>query len=260
MSYDFDYQPQQMSGGAKVAIGCGAAAFLVVALLCGGFLFVGYLAIDKADELVQQVEKAAGKAIEELQKQVDTFAARFEAEGYQRVTGQVVEIDSDIEHPTVYTVQVFTLNADSAGSLAVMAQAAEINGTINGDLHFYGQSLTIRKEAVITGNLYVRFAQAINNQGTVKGDIVEDDRLDLDATATPEETSAEEEAMEDEATRENATDGVVKPSPGDVIESQESTDEPAAAEADENEATPRSEDPQPSEDTPTSEDVPPSDQ
>lgn len=205
MSYEFDQQPQGLSSGAKTAIGCAAVAFVVMTLICGGIVWVGYLAVDKAGEVFQQVVK-------ELEKQTEAFAARFEAEGYERVRGQVVKVTTDVEKPTVYTVQVFELDADSAADLAVMAQVAEIKGTIDGDLHFLGQTLTIHPDAVITGDLHVQLAQVIDNRGTVQGEIIEDDRLGIDlpgAVPLPR----------------------TKPAPGDVIEGVEPADEPATESA-----------------------------
>lgn len=196
MSYDFDHPPEGMSSGAKTAIGCGLAAFLCMALICGGIGFVTYLAFDKAEGVVKQV-------IAEMEKQVEAFAAPFEAQGFERVTGQVVEVTSDIQKPTVYTVQVFKLEANSEADLAVMAQVAEINGTINGDLHFFGQTLKIHPDAVITGDLHVQVAQVVDNRGTVQGNIIEDDRPDLNIPF-PE-------------TKMTPTEGE-RPSPGDVID------------------------------------------
>ena len=194
MSYDFDQQPQGMSSGAKTAIGCGLAAFLCMALICGGIIWVGYLAVEKAEVVVKQV-------IDEMQKQVESFAAPFEAQGFQRVTGQVMEITSDIQKPTVYTVQVFKLEANSEADLAVMAQVAEIDGTINGDLHFFGQVLKIHPDAVITGDLHIQVAQAVENEGTVEGNIIEDERPDVNVPFP------EMEIRQDD-----------KPAPGDVID------------------------------------------
>jgi len=204
MSYDFDQQPQGMSSGAKTAIGCGLAAFLCMALICGGIVWVGYLALEKAEVVVNRV-------IDEMQKQVDSFAAPFEAQGFERVTGQVVEITSDIQKPTVYTVQVFKLEANSEADLAVMAQVAEINGTINGDLHFFGQVLKIHPDAVITGDLHIQVAQSVENEGTVEGNIIEDERPDLNLPLPEVEI------------RQKTDD---KPAPGDVIETSDEAESP----------------------------------
>lgn len=215
MSYDFDQQPQNqgMSSGAKIAIGCGAIGALTMLLLCGGVIFFGFRLADKAQEVVEQVVK-------EMEKKVEAFAVAFEAQGYERVSGQVVDITSDIEQPTVYTVQVFKLNADSNASLAVMAQVAEINGRIDGDLTFFGQSLVIHKNAVVTGNVNVQMAQVVDNRGTVEGEIIEDENL-AKQIGMPTGTSGFPDApIEVEP----------KPAPGDVIDT--TPDEaPADAEA-----------------------------
>jgi hypothetical protein len=217
MSYDFDHQqPQGLSSGAKTAIGCGAVAFLFMVVICGGIVWVGYLAVDKAQVLVQQV-------VEELEKQTEAFAVRFEAEGYERVKGQVVEVTSDVERPTVYTAQVFRLNADSAADLAVMAQVAEINGRIDGDLHFLGQSLTIHPDAVITGDLRVQMAQVVDNRGKIEGEVIEDERLDINLPGPimPPGT---------------------KPAPGDVIETTPEPTEPQESDAPAEDAAPADDD------------------
>lgn len=227
MSYDFDQQQPGISGGAKVAIGCAAAAFVVVALVCGGIVWVGYLAVDKAEQVVQQV-------ITEMEKQVEAFATKFEVQGYTRVKGQAINVTTDIDKPTVYTVQVFTLNADSNADLAVMAQAAEINGNIDGDLHFYGQSLTISPDAVITGDLHIEFAQVVNNRGKVEGSVFEDGDMDGDEPPVPE-----------------TVDG--KPLPGDVVPRQD-TEEQGEPDSPESEASSKPEEPpakeRPSDDPP----------
>jgi hypothetical protein len=232
MSYDFDHQqPQGLSAGAKTAIGCGAVAFLLMVVICGGIVWVGYLAVDKAQEVVQQV-------IQELEKQTEAFAVRFEAQGFDRVKGQMVEVTKDVERPTVYTAQVFRLEADSAADLAVMAQVAEINGTINGDLHFLGQSLTIHPDAVITGNLHVQMAQVVDNRGTVEGEVIEDERLDIDLpdpTTPPEMKPAPGDVIdrpEQPAAEPEATES------GDTPEPAAPTEDPAAAEAPVTDAAP----------------------
>jgi hypothetical protein len=201
MSYDLDHQPQGVSGGAKVAIGCAAAAFLGLVLACGGIVWLAYVVVDKAEQVVVDV-------IAEVEKQVDSFATRFEAQGYERVSGQQVTVTTDVERPTVYTVQVFRLDADAQADLAVMAQVAEINGNIDGDLHFFGQSLMIGPDAVITGHAYVHFAQTVDNKGTVEGKIIESETIGL-----------EEEAPEDPGADQ-------KPLPGEVVPRDQDGSEP----------------------------------
>ncbi|MHC4446724.1 MAG: bactofilin family protein, partial [Planctomycetota bacterium] len=73
--------------------------------------------------------------------------------------------------PTVYTCQVFTLKADADADIAIMAQTAQIHGTVSGDLDFFGQLLMIRRGAVIKGDLNVKGAQVIDLLGRVEGEI-----------------------------------------------------------------------------------------
>lgn len=216
MSYDFDQQqPQGLSAGAKTAIGCGAVAFLFMVVICGGLLWLWAIVLDRAPAMIQQAEEAAMRVMKEAEKlalQSEAFAERFEDEGYVRVTGQVLDVTQDIEKPTVYTVLVFQLNADSAADLAVAAQVAEIHGRIDGDLHFLGQSLIIHPDAVITGDLHVQMAQVVDNRGTIEGEVIEDAELDFEV---PEPVTPPER----------------KPAPGDVIDRpEEPTADPEATE------------------------------
>jgi hypothetical protein len=161
MSYD-EYQSQGMSRSTKILLGCGAVLFIGFVLLCGGVLFVANKGLDLAQHL-------AGEVFE----RIDEFAGRFEQRGYQRVTGQVVDVRSDVRQPTVYTVQVLTLHANTEHSIAILAQAAEIRGTINGDLHFLGQMLTLHPEAVVKGNVYLEMVQHFEHKGKVEGEVVQ---------------------------------------------------------------------------------------
>ena len=198
MSYEIDQQQRGMSSGTKVILGCGGVALFCVVLICGGAVFLGWTMFDKVEQVIEKIEE-----------QADAFATRFEAQGYQRVTGQAVHINSDVKQPTVYTVQFLELNADSDASLAVMAQLAEIRGRIDGDLHFYGQSLVIHPDAVITGSLNIEMAQRFENNGTVEGEVVRSEK----------EFDFGEEILKDLGEgAEESPDPVLKPSPGDVIE------------------------------------------
>ena len=222
MSYDPHYQRQGMSDGAKFGLGCLAVGFCGFMLLCGGALLVAYRAAGQIEQAVEQVAEEVNKAMKDWQEKIDTYAADFEAQGYERVTGQVVNLTS-VQQPTVLTVQRFQLNGDSEASLAVLAQSAEINGTINGDLHFLGQMLKIHPGSVITGNLHIKAAQMIDNRGTVEGQVLEDqDAGDMPMMFPFDEFEAESDAGE----------SPIKPSPGDVIDrKEEPSDETSDASA-----------------------------
>jgi hypothetical protein len=149
----FEYPQQRkagLSGGAKIAIGCGVVA-LVVILVCGGILLYLWQA---------------------YRLDYDTFARDFEARGYVRVHSNVLEVTQTVSTPTVFTGNVVSIRANSDADIAIMANVAEIQSTINGDVDFEGNVLTVHPQAVITGDLRVTGAQVTEIQGTVHGQTV----------------------------------------------------------------------------------------
>lgn len=141
------------SSGRSIVVGLlvGCATLLVIAgvLACGGLLFLGW--------------KGYG--------QLDKFAGPFQARGYERVQGQVIEVSQPVSKPTVYVAQVVKLNADADADLAVMAQVAEIAATVHGDIDFLGQTLVVKPNGVVHGDIRVQGAQVIDVKGTVDGEI-----------------------------------------------------------------------------------------
>ena len=105
----------------------------------------------------------------DLMKQV---TAEFEELGYKKVAGQVIEVHQETTEPTLYVGQMVKLTAGAKADVAIVGQAAEIHGTINGNLFFRGQVLRVMPGAVITGNLDVQ-AQVLENEGSVQGEITE---------------------------------------------------------------------------------------
>ena len=79
---------------------------------------------------------------------------------------------------------------------AIIAQVAEVSGTINGDLAFFGQMLEVKPGAVITGDLIIHGAQQTSVpsgavQGSIKNEgpqaIPQEDIIEPDtATTAPE--------------------------------------------------------------------------
>lgn len=104
-------------------------------------------------------------------QQVDQYAAEYEAQGYERVIGQVIDVSSPVDEPQVYTAQVVTIRTDVNADLALMCQVVEIHGTVTGDIDFYGQVLTVKSDGVVNGNINVKGAQMIDVQGTLNGDV-----------------------------------------------------------------------------------------
>lgn len=136
------------STGVKCLIGCGigCGAFLVIAVIgC----FVGY---------------------RWLMNYVDEKAAPFEARGFKRVTAWQLTITDDITEPTLFVGQMVQIKGDADAEVAIIAQMAEIHGTISGKLHFHGQILDIKPGAQLEQGLDVH-AQIVNIQGKVAGEI-----------------------------------------------------------------------------------------
>jgi hypothetical protein len=137
------------STGAKWGIGCGIGC-LVVILLIAAVGFAGYFVVKRLIEDTKQ--ELVGYGFDNV------------------VMRQMVETSDPIVEPTLFIGQAVKLLGPSSTDVAVMAQAAEIHGRIDGKLYFRGQVLTIQPNAVITGGLDVK-AQAIQNYGTIEGDI-----------------------------------------------------------------------------------------
>jgi len=140
---------KRMSTGAKIGIGCGVAALLLI-LICGGLIWYG---IDYAI------------------KEANKFAADFESRGYVRQSSQVIDVNQTLSQPTVFLAQTVRINAPVDASLAFAVQVAEINANVNGDIDFYGQILKINPGVVITGDVRVKGAQVVDNKGTVQGQV-----------------------------------------------------------------------------------------
>lgn len=138
-----------MSGVAKVLLGCAAVAFLFV-LLCAGVGAWGYRWV---------------------MNQIDEFAQEFESQGYERQTGQVVEVNQSPTKETLYVCQILKIDKDVDVDIAIACQVAEINANIHGDFDFLGQVLKVGSGVVIDGDLRVKRAQVVEVNGEVKGKI-----------------------------------------------------------------------------------------
>lgn len=103
-------------------------------------------------------------------KQYQAVMERFEREGYRRVEGQVLEITEPPAEPTIYVGQVVRLRAGSARGVAMVCQAGEIEGTVEGNVHFYGQMLTVHTNAHLLRDLHI-VGQVANVFGQVDGEV-----------------------------------------------------------------------------------------
>lgn len=138
-----------MSTGAKWGIGCGCGCLVLVILIAVG-VFVGVrFATAKVAQMTQEL-KLHG----------------FDKE----VKGQVIEVKDPITEPTLYAGQMVKILGSCSTNIAILAQVAEIHGTVEGKVYFRGQILTIQPNAVLMNGLDVT-AQVIQKYGTINGDI-----------------------------------------------------------------------------------------
>lgn len=134
---------------AAILFGC-AAVMLVVVVLCAGGGIYGYRYV--------------------IQK-VDAFAAKFETEGYERVSGQAIDVTQSPENKPIYVCQVLTVSEEVNVDIAIAAQIAEIKADVHGDVDFFGQVLKIHEGVTIHGDVRVEMAQLVEIRGEVEGEV-----------------------------------------------------------------------------------------
>src|SRR4029450_887179 len=104
-------------------------------------------------------------------KKFDAMAQEYQKQGYARVNGQVIDVTGPITQPTVFVGQVVNLKADSDSKVAIIAQTGLIDATVDGDVDFYGQALTIGPNGVVNGDVNIRAAQIVTVGGRVEGTV-----------------------------------------------------------------------------------------
>jgi len=130
-------------------VGCGVVALLLL-VLGGVGVYFGARAFSQS---------------------MNEFVEPFEEKGYRRVTAQVHTEKKTVEESTVYVLQVLTLEDGAKADIAIMAQKAEIHGTVDGDIDFVGQELVIKPGAIVKGDIRARVAQIVKVFGTVEGQV-----------------------------------------------------------------------------------------
>ncbi len=99
------------------------------------------------------------------------YVEQFEAKGYKRFEARQSMVDQDFDEKRVYYGEYCRIRGDCSTDLALISQVAEVHGKVDGDLFFWGQTLLIKRDAVITGNLDAPWAQFIVIDGRVDGEI-----------------------------------------------------------------------------------------
>jgi len=137
------------STGAKVAIGCVAAALVVLLLTCIGGIVFAVWGFNKLGE----------------------FTEEYTAQGYRHVSSQSVTITEAITQPTVFTAQTVTIRAPVDADIAVMAQTLDVHDRVNGNIDAFAQVVTIHENAVVTGEFRAKAVQLLNVRGRLEGGI-----------------------------------------------------------------------------------------
>ncbi len=96
---------------------------------------------------------------------------QFEAKGYKKFGARQSIVDEDFDEKRVYYGEYCRIRGDCSTDLALVSQVAEVHGKVDGDLFFWGQTLLLKRDAVITGNLDAPWAQFIVIDGRVDGEI-----------------------------------------------------------------------------------------
>ena len=164
--------PSRRSSGS--GLGCLACAFILFVLLAlGGVFMVLFIAADSATTISKTLSTVDGvvemtEGLEHLADPQKTIS-KYTDQGYEHVSnldsGQPERFKSD----TLVTIQILELTSDAQANLALLSQVATLRGDVTGSVDFYGQVLTIEKDAVIHGDLNLGFAQMVVIRGKVQG-------------------------------------------------------------------------------------------
>ena len=138
-----------MSKGAKWGLGCGVGCLVIVVLVVIAAVIGVKFAMSKLEDMTSELEQYG-----------------FE----ETVKGQAIEVTDEITEPAIYLGQTVKILGDCKTDLAIVAQMAEIHGTVEGKVYFRGQMLTIQPQARLLNGLDV-MAQVIQKYGEVQGEI-----------------------------------------------------------------------------------------
>jgi len=140
---------KRTSSGTKWVVGCGCGCLTLI-IVIGIVTFF---------------------AVKFFMNKIDDMAMEFQQQGFETVVkGQTIKVVDDIQEPTLYMAQMIDIYGHCHTNLAIMAQMAELNGIVDGDVYFRGQMLTIQPNATINGDLNI-IAQTLQCDGVVKGEV-----------------------------------------------------------------------------------------
>lgn len=164
--------PARRSSGS--GMGCLVCAFVLFVLIAlGGIATAWFAAAGTATTIRQSLDEVdrARQMAKRLERLADheKLIPEYTNQGYEEVVRLGPDHSGTIENKTLFTARALNLHADSKADLALLSQVVTLNGDIDGNVDFYGQSLTIEKDAVIHGDVNLGFAQLVVIRGKVEG-------------------------------------------------------------------------------------------
>ena len=140
---------KKTSSGTKWVVGCGCGC-LTLLIVIGIVTFF---------------------AVKFFMNKIDDMALEFQEQGFETVVkGQTIKVTDDIQEQTLYMGQMIDIYGHCYTNMAIIAQMAELNGIVDGNVYFRGQMLTIQPNAIIHGDLDIT-AQTLQCDGVVDGEI-----------------------------------------------------------------------------------------
>ena len=163
--------PRRSSGSG---IGCLVFAFLLfLALILGGVSLL-FIAADRTTSAITNSISSIDGMVRmaetlEVLANPEKIIEEYETRGYEHILSQSRNETETITNDRLYTCQILDLEANAESNLAIVSQSATIRGYVKGDVDFFGQVLTIDKDAVIHGDVNLGFAQMVDVRGTIQG-------------------------------------------------------------------------------------------
>lgn len=105
-----------------------------------------------------------------LRGRYPSLTERLRDQGYEVVRGQFLDIAEPVSARTVFLGQHVRILAGSRRGIAILAQTAEIHGTVEGNVYFWGQEITIAADAELKHHLHVT-ADRVIKKGRIEGEV-----------------------------------------------------------------------------------------
>ena len=152
--------------------GCFATLFVMMALVGGLTLisFIGFRSVSVSRGPHSKAFKRVTKKIESLTLQ-DSSVQQFLDRGFEKTDLGTDGEAHSISGKRLVADKNVRVELDFEDDLAIVAQTAFVGGTLEKNLEFSGQKLTIGKDAVVKGDIQLNAAQTVEILGTVEGQL-----------------------------------------------------------------------------------------